>query len=79
MDAFTVAEDLLGDMVLSPDQLAQLRAINYQFHLDVVDILRGSGRDVARGHLTEGEVAGLRRKLEADILELLEPGQRRSL
>jgi hypothetical protein len=79
MDVFSVATEILGETTLSPGQLAGLRAINTRFYLQVHDLLRGpDGRSEARD-LTEAETAALRGRLEADILEILSPAQRRAL
>lgn len=75
MDAFTVAGQLLRDRPLSPEQLAQLRAINYR-HAQRLHALRHSLRHSPRDP-TEAEAAELRRTLEAEVRELLRPEQRR--
>ncbi|CAN5532721.1 hypothetical protein BH24GEM3_BH24GEM3_17820 [soil metagenome] len=92
MDAFTVAEEMLGAMTLNAEQLAQLRAINHGYYQRLFTLLSqpnagaGPGDDAAASttaradrDLTAAEVAELRRLLEADILDLLTHEQRQAL
>jgi hypothetical protein len=77
MNAFTIAAELLGNISLSPGQLAQLRALDRKYAQRVYSLLHQP--DAARQELTGSEAADLSAKLEADILPLLTPGQQRLL
>lgn len=79
MSAFTVAAELLGDMELTPGQLAQLRALDmgYQQRLYTVLLEAGHVAD-ATGVPAEPErevIAALRESLEMDVLAMLTPAQ----
>ena len=79
MDAFTSAAELLGEMPLSAEQLAQLRAINTDHFLRLHALLRApDGRSEERDPTGE-ETATLRARLVVDILEMLSPEQREAL
>jgi hypothetical protein len=75
MDAITVANELLGNLHVSPGQLAQLRALNRKYAQRIYTLLHppdGPPRD----QLAEAEAADLHARLTADILALLTPEQR---
>jgi Spy/CpxP family protein refolding chaperone len=88
MDAFTVAAQMLGDVELSPAQLAQLRAINRKYYQELYTLLhesdgvanpigarQESGTKRTERELTEGEVADLRAMLTSDVRAILTPEQ----
>lgn len=89
MNAYSVAAELLGDLQLSSDQHAQLRAIDYRFQLEVQRRLQareGSARPggaaptaAAGAALGPDDLAALRARLLADIREMLTPQQREIL
>lgn len=80
MDALTMAEELFGDLHLDSEQVAQLRAINYQYWLDVHELLHHPGRPGGpEGELTEAETAELETRVKGDLLEILTPEQRRAV
>ena len=85
MDAFSTAAELLGDMQLTSDQLAQLRAINYKYQLEVAHRLHArkeSGPTAPaspQAGLTPQDYASLRAMIVADIQEMLTPEQRAAL
>jgi hypothetical protein len=73
MDPFTMAEQMLGDLqVLSPGQLAQLRAINSKYQQRVFTLTRDGS---AKRELTEGEISELEAMVRGDILAMLTPEQ----
>jgi Spy/CpxP family protein refolding chaperone len=72
--AFTVAKQLLGDMSLTPGQLAQLRAIDRKYQQALFTLLGGSQR-----RPTDSERSRLDAIARAEILEMLTPEQRRHL
>ena len=84
MNAFTVAEELLGAELcrrLMSDQLAQLRALDYKY-LQEASPPRGApapgtGAAEGTGEASGGETPERRRRLETDILQMLTPAQRR--
>lgn len=73
MNALTMASELLGDLELSPGQLAQLRALDRKYAQRVYTLLHES--DVTRQELTDAEGADLHARLVSDILALLTPEQ----
>jgi Spy/CpxP family protein refolding chaperone len=92
MDAYSIAAELLGDLELSPDQRAQLRAIDYRYQLEVQQRLHArGGRETASlpppaadriaesGPAQPEDDASLRAMIVAAILELLTPQQRADL
>jgi hypothetical protein len=90
VDAFTVAAQMLGDIQLSPFQLAQLRAINRKYYQELYALLHERD-DVAtpigprvessttrtERELTEKELAGLRAMLTSDVRAVLTSEQQR--
>jgi hypothetical protein len=73
MDPFMMAEQMLGDLqVLSPGQLAQLRAINSKYQQRVFTLTRSGS---AKRELTEGEISELEAMVRGDILAMLTPEQ----
>lgn len=79
MDVFSVAAEMLGEMSLSPGQLANLRAIDAELYRRTAGILRAADGRVAERELTAEEARGLREMLVAAILDTLTPAQRREL
>jgi hypothetical protein len=75
MNVFQLAAELIGDIELSPGQLAQLRALDRKYAQRVYTILHG-GDSGTPHEPTEAETAELRAQLTADILDLLTPEQR---
>jgi hypothetical protein len=74
MNALTIALQMLGNIELTPGQLAQLRALNRKYAQRVYTLLHPS--DAApREELTPAEAADLHANLRADILALLSPEQ----
>jgi Spy/CpxP family protein refolding chaperone len=74
MNALTTAAEILGDIELSPGQLAQLRALNRKYAQRVYALLHPS-EATRREELTGSEAADLEAKLRSDILALLTPEQ----
>lgn len=74
MSALTTALEMLGDIQLSPGQLAQLRALDRKYAQRVYTLLHDSEAGTRR-ELTEAEVADLEAKLRSDIYALLTPEQ----
>ena len=79
MDVFSVAAAMLGGISLSPSQLANLRAINTAFYLQMEKLLRAGGGPDAGRELTPEENQTLRSMLVEGILDTLSPEQRRAL
>lgn len=71
MDAFTLVEDLLPGGHLTPDQRAQLRALNHEYYTRLFALSRRQPPDVGAD-----EASALRAMLLAGIRELLTPEQR---
>lgn len=78
MNAYTVAEEMLGGMELTPMQVAQLRAIDHEHQQRLFALLHPDGAEPARAAAPE-ELAGLRAALESGIRGLLTPDQRARL
>jgi Spy/CpxP family protein refolding chaperone len=76
MDAFSVAAAVLGDLALTPGQLAQLRALDHRYQQRRFELLHAPGAGAA---LAEEEERELRQGMERDVLELLTPEQRGEL
>lgn len=68
--AFTVATRLLGNLTLSPAQLAQLRAIDRKYQQALFTILDGTQRAP-----TAAEISTLDDSAARDILAMLRPDQ----
>lgn len=68
--AFTVAARLLGNVTLSPSQLAQLRALDRKYQQALFNLLNGSQRAP-----TVGEISTLDESAARDILAMLTPDQ----
>jgi Spy/CpxP family protein refolding chaperone len=77
MNALTVAAQMLGELELTPGQLAQLHALNRKYGQRVYALMYDAA-PVAR-ELTEAEIAELRAMLASDILAMLTPEQVREL
>lgn len=87
MDAFTVAEELLPGIHLTSGQLAQLRAINYEYYTRLFALSRTplpgapqpqpDAPPVVR-EPTPAEAGELRATLVAEIRAMLTPDQRRA-
>jgi uncharacterized membrane protein len=73
MTALTLARELVGNLELSPDQLAGLRALDRKYAQRVYTLLHQS--DAVRSELTDAEAAALHTQLVSDILALLTPEQ----
>jgi hypothetical protein len=78
MNALTMATELLGDIELSPGQVAQLRALNRKYAQRIYTLLHPSDAP-PREELSEPEAADLHVRLAADILALLTPEQQSAL
>lgn len=76
MDAYSVASAVLGDLALTPGQLAELRAIDYRYQRRLFERLHAPGAGAAPGEEAERE---LQRAMVRDILGLLTPAQRSEL
>jgi hypothetical protein len=74
MNALTTAAEILGNLELSPGQLAQLRALNRKYAQRAYTLLHPPNA-APREELTEAEAADLEAKLRSDILALLTPEQ----
>lgn len=86
MDPFTMAELLLGDMTLTPGQLAQLRAINTKYFTELYALQQKAAAE--RGARAEGpladrasaipesEMAALDDVIARDIRDILSEDQR---
>jgi hypothetical protein len=72
VNALTIATEMLGDIDLSPGQLAQLRALNRKYAQRVYTLLHRS-EATPQEELTEAEAADLHARLTADILAVLTP------
>jgi hypothetical protein len=70
MNALTMALELLGNIELSPGQLAQLRALDRKYAQRVYTLLHDSEAGTPR-ELTEAEAADLEDKLRSDVFALL--------
>ena len=68
--AFTVAKRMLGDLTLSPPQLAQLRAIDRKYQQALFTLLDGAQRAP-----TTAEILPLDEMAARDILAMLTPEQ----
>ncbi len=75
MNALTMAAQMLGDLELTPGQLAQLHALNRKYAQRLYTLRR----EVKDSAAMEAEVAGLRDMLASDILAMLTPEQERAL
>lgn len=86
MNAYSVAAQLLGDLQLSSDQYAQLRALDYRLQLEIQRRLRARDETGALPRQAPGtaptdaglgpdDLAALRTMLLADIREMLTPQQ----
>jgi hypothetical protein len=88
MNAFTVAAEMLGDMRLSPGQLAQLRAIDAKYQQRLFTLLNRDDTDAdATGSpasldgtrsertLNDRERSDLEAVIRSDILDMLTPEQ----
>jgi hypothetical protein len=86
MDAFTMAEDMLPGIHLTPEQRAQLRALNQEYYTRLFALSRAPGPEQAPEpggpHLsrepTPAEAGELRAMLVAGIREMLTDTQRRA-
>ena len=91
MDPFTMAKQLLGDVELTPGQLAQLRAINTKYYTELFALehrapsegrARGAapepkGSPAARASaVTASDMATLDARIAADIRDMLTEEQR---
>jgi hypothetical protein len=76
MDAFAVAEQMLGDITLSSSQIAELRAINYQYWLRVSEMTSAAGGGPPDRPLTAAETAELHAMVVARLDAMLTPEQR---
>jgi hypothetical protein len=74
MNALTMALEMLGNIELSPGQLAQLRALDRKYAQRVYTLLHDSEAGTPR-ELTEAEAADLEDKLRSDVFALLTPEQ----
>lgn len=75
MDPFTTASELLGDLELTPGQLAHLRALDRKYAQRLHGLLHKEGK--SKSELSQAEAEDLQRRLVADILDMLTPEQRR--
>jgi Spy/CpxP family protein refolding chaperone len=78
MNALTMATEMLGNVELTPGQLAQLRALDRKYAQRVYTLLHDS-EDGTRRELTEAEAADLEAKLRSDVHALLTPEQQGQL
>jgi hypothetical protein len=79
MNPFTMAELLLGDMKLTPGQLAQLRAINTRYFTELYALQRKVGAGSAtdgRSVVPEADLAALDATIARDIRDMLSEDQR---
>ena len=86
MNPFTMAELLLGDMQLTPGQLAQLRAINTKYFTELYALQQkaAAARDTRVGEppadrpeaVPESEMAALDAMVARDIRDMLSEEQR---
>lgn len=88
MNSYAIAAELLGDLELSPEQHAQLRAIDYRYQLELQWRLQThAGRETvpeqpssrnadAESGMSPEEFASARARLVDDILDMLTPAQR---
>jgi hypothetical protein len=74
MNALTMALEMLGNIELSPGQLAQLRALDRKYAQRVYTLLHDSEAGTRR-ELTAAEAADLEDKLRSDVFALLTPEQ----
>ena len=81
MGAYEAAATLLGDLVLSAGQLAELRAIDHKYQQRLFTLLHqdGGGAVQAAREPTQAELSGLDAMVAADILAMLTPTQRQAL
>lgn len=85
MDAFTVLDELAGGVVLTPDQMAQVRALNVRYYTAVFRLQQTGADGQGRGPGPETVVwssgkTGLARAdldgaLRADVRAVLTPAQ----
>ncbi|HEV7366447.1 MAG TPA: hypothetical protein VGN76_11425 [Gemmatimonadales bacterium] len=73
MNALTIARELVGNLELSPDQLAGVRALDRKYAQRAYTLLHQS--DATSHDLTDAEAASLHAQLVSDILALLTPEQ----
>lgn len=73
MDAYAVAGEILGDLALSPGQVAQLRAIDHEHQQRLCALVHG-GREPSAA-----ERAELRALLASAVRGILTPEQRAAL
>ena len=78
LSAYAEAERLLGGVELTSGQLAQVRAIDVAHQRRLFDLLHGAAGALPR-EPTEGEAEALRERIDADLLAMLTPAQRRAL
>lgn len=82
MDAFAVADELLGGIELTTGQLTQLRVLNHKYFTEVYALLHPAGAQdapalaSAEPALTASQAAALRAMLERDVRAMLTPAQR---
>lgn len=88
MNTYSIAAELLGDLELSPEQHAHLRAIDYRYQLELQRRLQAhaGGETVpeqpstrnadAESGMNPEELASARARLVDDILDMLTPEQR---
>ncbi len=84
MDPFTMAERVLGNLEMTSDQLAQLRAINTKYFTELAALERNAGgesragADPARSEPASGARAmtALHAMIASDIRDLLTAQQR---
>lgn len=72
--AFSLAQRLLGRVILTPGQIAHLRAIDHKYQQSLYTMLRG-----ARRAPTEAERSQLDGTAAREIMEMLTPEQRTRL
>ena len=85
MDAFEVADELLGELPLTAGQLTQLRAIDRKYWQAVFTLLHPDGGDRPPGSrpaapsLTPEQAAELHAMLVREVRALVRPEQRAAL
>jgi Spy/CpxP family protein refolding chaperone len=77
MNALTMATEMLGNVELTPGQLAQLRALDRKYAQRVYTLLHDS--EAGTRELSEAEAADLEAKLRSDVHALLTPEQQGQL
>ena len=73
MNALSIASELLGNLELSPGQLAQLRALDRKYAQRIYTLMHES--EAGTRELSDAETADLDARLTTDILGMLTPEQ----